>query len=65
MAITIPIETLRQRKNKGDSPRPSTVSCSEASSPDSYVILLDESDQTARIPPNATECRSIPHRTKR
>lgn len=59
MAETISLEKIRQRKSIAGAKRPSGQRCVGRSSPDSYVILLDEPEQTPPNPPKETKCLSI------
>jgi len=63
MAETISLAKIRQRKSNARSKRLPSERCYGHSSPDSYVILLDEPDQATSIQPDETKCRPIWRRT--
>jgi len=63
MVETISLEKIRQRKSTAGTKRLPRERCVGRSSPDSYVILLDEPDQATSIQPDETKCRRIWHRT--
>ena len=54
MAKTVSIDEIRKRKKSSDSQPTPGQSASRRPSPDAYVILLDEDDETASVPPSTT-----------
>jgi hypothetical protein len=65
MTKTVSIDEIRKRKKSSGS-KPSPVrSPSQGSSPDAYVILLDEADETDLLPQEGTRSNTNKGRTNR
>lgn len=65
MAKTVSINEIRKRKKSSDSHPSPGQSASRRSSPDAYVILLDEADETASPPQAGTRSNTNKGRTNR
>jgi hypothetical protein len=65
MAKTVSINEIRKRKKSSDSQPSAGQSPSRRSSPDAYVILLDEADETGSLPQARTRSNTNKGRTNR
>jgi len=65
MAKTVSIDDIRKRKKSSDSQSSPGQSSSGRASPDAYVILLDEANETASSPQAGTRASTNKGRTHR